>query len=246
MIHCDRLIFGGSFDPPHRGHLAILRYALAENLAPEIDLVPAAVSPFKIDAPPTAGDHRRRLLEAALADLADGADLQMGSDAAAAVNAAAGAKTGDSFTPANAQSTIDVDRIHLHTLELERPPPSYSADTCATLRRAHPDARIGLLLGSDSLHDFERWNRAAEILAYHPVFVFQRAGDSPATIAERIRELSRLLKSSDESRPPVFVPLSNPLFPCASSDLRSADAANEREACLTPRVARLVRDLRLY
>ena len=55
----DRLLFGGSFDPPHRGHLEILRYVLQKDLAACVDLVPAAVSPFKATEPPSASSHDR-------------------------------------------------------------------------------------------------------------------------------------------------------------------------------------------
>ena len=55
----DRLLFGGSFDPPHRGHLEILRYVLSQNLASYIDLVPAAISPFKESQPPLGSAEDR-------------------------------------------------------------------------------------------------------------------------------------------------------------------------------------------
>ncbi|MCB1307763.1 MAG: nicotinate (nicotinamide) nucleotide adenylyltransferase [Leptospiraceae bacterium] len=66
----DRLIFGGSFDPPHRGHLAMLEYVLTANCAEHVDLIPAAVSPFKQDRPPAAsGQQRLHMLTLLLEDL---------------------------------------------------------------------------------------------------------------------------------------------------------------------------------
>ncbi|MEQ9364829.1 MAG: adenylyltransferase/cytidyltransferase family protein [Leptospirales bacterium] len=223
---CDRLIFGGSFDPPHRGHLALLRYALEENLAPAVDLVPAAVSPFKTDAPPTPGADRRRLLEAALLDLADGAD-----------------RVGETETRSG--PPVDLARIQLRTIELDRPPPSYTVETCAELRRTYPGQTLGLLIGSDSLHDFDRWTRVEEILKSHPIYVFRRTGDSPEATRRMIQDLTRRI-ATRPATPPKFFALANPLFPCSSTDARGGVAEGGSVHCLTPRVARIITHLGLY
>lgn len=57
-----RLVFGGSFDPPHLGHLAILNYVLKNNIAQFISMVPTAVSPFKQTAPPALYTHRIEMI----------------------------------------------------------------------------------------------------------------------------------------------------------------------------------------
>ena len=223
---CDRMIYGGSFDPPHRGHLTIIHYVLAQRLTPVIDLIPAAVSPFKTDAPPTAGAARRQLLEAAISDLLAGAG---------------------EFTDPN--TAIQPEQIQLRTLELDRPPPSFTVDTCAALREIYPGQTLGLLIGSDSLRDFQRWTRVEGILAHHPVFVFRRAQESVA-------DVRRLIDGLCAQFPPArFYPLTNPLVPCASSDIRAQIAAGQPEEraraesisrCLTPRVRGVIDELRLY
>ena len=60
-------IFGGSFDPVHRGHLAM---ALAARETVGFDrmlFVPAAVSPFK-KSTTASGEQRRTMIEIALAE----------------------------------------------------------------------------------------------------------------------------------------------------------------------------------
>lgn len=59
------LLFGGSFDPPHRAHVE-LGLAAADLIgASRILLIPAGVNPQKIDHPPTEARHRLAMLEAA-------------------------------------------------------------------------------------------------------------------------------------------------------------------------------------
>lgn len=59
-------IFGGSFDPVHRGHLEAATIALRELKLDRLIFVPVSVSPFKLDRQPILGRHRLRMLELAI------------------------------------------------------------------------------------------------------------------------------------------------------------------------------------
>ena len=59
----DRLIFGGTFDPPHKGHEALIRFVLDRNVAKNIDIIPALISPFKISNPPAPPNKRLKMIE---------------------------------------------------------------------------------------------------------------------------------------------------------------------------------------
>lgn len=63
-----RAVFGGSFDPPHHGHLAMLSAVRERGLADHVWLVPAGRNPHKpaAQAPPA---HRLRMAELACAGL---------------------------------------------------------------------------------------------------------------------------------------------------------------------------------
>lgn len=61
------LLFGGSFDPPHVAHLALPLEAMKKIGADAVAYIPAALSPFKQDQPPTEPTHRLAMLRLMLA-----------------------------------------------------------------------------------------------------------------------------------------------------------------------------------
>ena len=53
--------FGGSFDPPHIGHLSIIQLCVIKSH--QFILIPAKQSPFKEQMPVASADHRIRMLK---------------------------------------------------------------------------------------------------------------------------------------------------------------------------------------
>ena len=53
--------FGGSFDPPHRGHLSIIQSCIEK--AQKLILIPTNQSPFKENAPQVSSYHRIQMLK---------------------------------------------------------------------------------------------------------------------------------------------------------------------------------------
>ena len=63
-------IFGGSFDPVHLGHEALVKEARVKLSLDKVFVVPVWVSPFKIDTPPIASAKERvAMLEVAFGEL---------------------------------------------------------------------------------------------------------------------------------------------------------------------------------
>ncbi len=58
-------IFGGSFDPIHLGHVNLAKTAIEKFGLDRLVVIPAAVSPFKTDAAPSAAYDRLLLVRAA-------------------------------------------------------------------------------------------------------------------------------------------------------------------------------------
>lgn len=61
-------VFGGTFDPPHIGHLVAAQDALTVLNLDRVILVPAAIPPHKLDRPLTSAETRLELIRAAVAD----------------------------------------------------------------------------------------------------------------------------------------------------------------------------------
>ena len=59
-------IMGGTFDPPHAGHLALARVARARLGLDAVLFIPAGIPSFKRDKQVTAARHRLAMLELAL------------------------------------------------------------------------------------------------------------------------------------------------------------------------------------
>lgn len=184
-VKMDWMIFGGSFDPPHAGHLQMASYVLDHGLTLCLSFVPAAVSPFKVDDPPSSPEDRLKMLHMGIAQLL---------------------------------SHYSSERLNVLEMEVKRPPPSYTYETCETLRREHPDLRIGLLLGSDSFPHLHKWKRSEEILLHHPLVVFMRPGDD----RNRILDYAEEQKAALSSHQVEIIVLDNPRVDCSSTELKAA------------------------
>ena len=66
--------------------------------------------------------------------------------------------------------------MRLERLELDRPGPSYTADTLRALRQREPGTSFVLLVGSDAAMGVPRWHEAPELSRLARLVAFGRAG----------------------------------------------------------------------
>ena len=71
MSSTKLLIFGGTFDPPHRAHTVLPPLVAQRIECARILYVPATLNPLKMDHPPTPAHHRVAMLRIALASVAN-------------------------------------------------------------------------------------------------------------------------------------------------------------------------------
>jgi nicotinate-nucleotide adenylyltransferase len=130
-------VFGGTFDPPHAGHLALAEWAREALRLDRVLFVPAG-------APP----HKRR------------EGLSPAAERLALTRLAVRGNPG----------------FAVSSLEARRRGPSFTVETLRALRAAHPGARLVLLMGQDSLAEFETWREPDTIAALATLAVAVRPG----------------------------------------------------------------------
>ena len=68
------------------------------------------------------------------------------------------------------------DGFLISSIELDRGGSSYTVDTLAALAAAHPDDRLVLILGPDSMASFGSWREPARIASFAEVVPVEREG----------------------------------------------------------------------
>lgn len=108
--------------------------------------------------------------------------------------------------------------------ELLRDGPSYTVDTLAELRAAHPQAALVLLMGADAFGHLHTWNRWQQLFDYAHLAVVTRPGASLQASAETAAFLAgRRVESADalhETAAGLWLPLELPQLDISSTRIR--------------------------
>lgn len=130
-------ILGGTFDPPHLGHLKLALHFAKLLQLDEILLVPSG-EPWQKGSGITPAEIRYQLTEAAAIDLVQ------------------------TFLYLKIPTQISVDRM-----EMDRAGPSYAIDTAKALRERYgSNVNLIWLMGADSLIELPTWKSWKELLGY--------------------------------------------------------------------------------
>src|SRR6202049_2856374 len=155
-------LFGGTFDPIHRGHMALARAALDRCHLNRIYFVPASVPPHKQQQAFSPFAHRYAML--ALATAQERAFIPSLLEA-----------PNDLATGASAR---------------ERPPkPNFTIDTIKRLKQSLKKSdSLLLLLGIDAFADIAKWHEAEALFRECEFIVASRPGYSLADVANALPE----------------------------------------------------------
>jgi nicotinate-nucleotide adenylyltransferase len=227
-------LFGGSFDPIHRGHLALAQGAANRYSLGQVLFVPANVPPHKQKQPLTAFVHRYAMV--ALATAAERGFVP------SLLEAPEFASSGQGGAAISAQTA------------------NYSIDTVRRLKKTLKKAdRLFFLIGIDAFRDIAKWREARALLAECSFVVASRPGHSLRDVAESLPE--GLRPAAAVTRPFHKQPAAGDLvLPGVTLHLlegvnQSVSATSIREAAaggkplgrwLDPRVAEYVRKQGLY
>jgi nicotinate-nucleotide adenylyltransferase len=152
-------ILGGTFNPPHRGHLALARHALDELGLEQVLLMPACLSPHKRPEEDPGPEHRLRMCRLAVEDHRG----RHPEDSSAGLAAC--------------------------SLEVERGGPSYTVDTLRAIHATHPDAQPTLILGADVARTLPSWREPLRLLALADLAVALRAGTGADEVRDALAPL---------------------------------------------------------
>ena len=222
-------LFGGSFDPIHRGHLTLAQAAADRFALRQVLFVPANVPPHKQKQPVTAFVHRYAMVTLATQDdkrwmpsLLEAGELGSGGGVAQTAN-----------------YSIDTVRRLKQTLK--------KAD------------RLFFLIGVDAFKDIAKWREARALLAECEFIVASRPGFSLRDVAESLPEglrppaavtkpFQKQTATGDLVLPGVSLHLLDGVQQNVSATTIRAAAAQGRPLAkwLDPRVAEYVRKMGLY
>ena len=73
-------------------------------------------------------------------------------------------------------ATAREERFKVSDVEFGMPLPSYTINTLHELQKEYPGHHFSLIIGSDNLLSFPRWNAAKEIIEKYPITVYPRPG----------------------------------------------------------------------
>jgi nicotinate-nucleotide adenylyltransferase len=160
--------FGGSFDPIHRGHLALAQAAASRHSLRQVLFVPASVPPHKQKQPLTAFIHRYAMVTLATQDERGFVPSLLEAGETAAELRSAGHPGAAVPTQGRANYSIDTIRRLKKTLK--------------------KSDRLFFLIGIDAFRDIAHWHEARALLAECDFIVASRPGFSLRDVAESLPE----------------------------------------------------------
>jgi nicotinate-nucleotide adenylyltransferase len=155
-------LFGGTFDPVHRGHLALAGAARERCNLSRILFVPANHPPHKQRQPMSAFPHRYAMIALATAQEKD-------------------------FSPSLLEAPEDFDAGSPGKEKTRTAKLNYTIDTVKRLKQSFKKAdRLFLLIGIDAFEDIAKWHQAEALFRECEFVVASRPGYSLADVANAL------------------------------------------------------------
>ena len=157
-------LFGGTFDPVHRGHIALARAALEQYKLHRICFVPASIPPHKQRQPLSPFVHRYAMLALATAEE-------------------------KAFVPSLLEAPEEVEG----GARKDRPvKPNYTIDTVRRMKQSFKASdKLFLLIGMDAFADIAKWHQSEALFRECEFVVASRPGYSLADVANALPESLR-------------------------------------------------------
>jgi nicotinate-nucleotide adenylyltransferase len=162
-------LFGGTFDPIHRGHIALAQAARERYHLGRVLFVPANIPPHKQKQPLTSFAHRYAMV--VLATAAEKGLLPSLLEAPAEF-------TAPTSTTKKAAANV--------------PPANYSIDTVRSVKQSLKNSdQLFFLIGIDAFRDVAKWHESEALFRECEFIVASRPGYSLADVANALPEKRR-------------------------------------------------------
>jgi len=159
-------LFGGTFDPVHRGHLALARAARERFELGRILFVPANIPPHKQKQPTTSYFHRYAMVALATTGEKEFVPSLLEAPGVVDIRSSKGKQNSDAVAGAN-----------------------YSIDTVRRLKQElKKSGRLFFLIGIDAFKDIAKWHEAEALFRECEFIVASRPGYSLADVANALPE----------------------------------------------------------
>jgi nicotinate-nucleotide adenylyltransferase len=233
-------LFGGTFDPVHRGHLALAQAARERCELSRILFVPANVPPHKQSQPLSAFPHRYAMIALATTQVKN-------------------------FEPSLLEAPRDLDSTSVIKTSVTNekknlPKPNYTIDTIRRLKRSFKKAdRLFLLIGIDAFADIAEWHQPEALFRECEFVVASRPGFSLADVANALpaslrpreevtRPFHKQAATGDLVLNGVTIHLLDEVYqPISSTTIRQAAAAGKPlTRFVDPAVAEYIKKMGLY
>jgi nicotinate-nucleotide adenylyltransferase len=208
-------LFGGTFDPIHRGHLRLAAAAAGAYALDRVLFAPVGNQPLKLADATASFADRMAMVRLALA----APDAAPGCEQSYPGAEAFGDRSELLPDPRFAVSMLDAPRADGL--------PNYTADTLAALAREYPADELFSLAGADSFLDLRRWRTPERVLALAEWIVVSRP-DFPLTEA-RLDSLA--LSAAERGRVHLLTTVHEPV---SATELRRRLGGGDRCAGLLP------------
>ena len=217
-------VYGGSFNPLHIGHLAIIRHLTEKAGFDGVYLIVSPKNPLKDSI---SGESARERYNAAVEAIGrhfgshHAAAAECGDDvpptARGCLNVAKTGVIGTSAAAAEAKVKVD-------DIEMNMPAPHYTIRTLNALKEREPANNFTLIMGADNLAIIRRWKDYESILTEFGIAVFPREG----------HDMAKLKQDLLNENPAYKIQLLDaPLVTVSSTEIREALSRGEDVSHLT-------------
>jgi nicotinate-nucleotide adenylyltransferase len=228
-------LFGGTFDPIHKAHLALARAARERFKLARIFFVPANIPPHKHRQSLLAFPHRYAMIALATAQEKD-------------------------FAPSLLEAPEEVGSESTDKEKARAAKPNYTIDTVKRLKQSFKKVdRLFLLVGIDAFADIAKWHQAEALFRECEFVVASRPGFSladvanalPASLRPRVevtRPFHKQAATGDLVLKGVNIRLLDEVYqPISSTAIREAAAAGKPLGrFVEPAVADYIKKMGLY